>query len=209
MKKRHGKQQAVLVLGMHRSGTSATTRVLNLLGAALNSKMLAASQDNPKGFWESAEAVELHERLFSALSRTWYDMHALPSEWTSHPAAREAVMEILELVQRDFEGKLLWVIKDPRMCLFLPLWLEALASLDIDVKTLFVVRNPIEVSESLRIRNERERNQWRLGYAPVMWVQYLAMAEAATRRCQRTMLTYDELLTNWRAVAARIADALR
>jgi hypothetical protein len=70
------------------------------------------------------------------------------------------------------------------------------------------VRNPIEVSESLRVRNMREGNQWGLGYAPVMWAQYLATIEAATRNSQRAMLTYDELLTDWRAVVARVADDL-
>lgn len=202
------RQQAILVLGMHRSGTSAATRVLNLLGAELNKEMLDVSADNPKGFWESAEAVELHERLFKALSRTWYDMHALPPDWMSYPVVREAVAEIADLVRRDFDGKALWAIKDPRMCLLVPLWLEALQSLDIDVKSLFVVRNPIEVSESLRVRHTRERNQWGLGHAPLMWAQYLAEAEIATRHSPRAMITYDELLLDWRTTMGRVADDL-
>jgi hypothetical protein len=208
MSENRSRQQAVLVLGMHRSGTSAVTRVLNLLGAELNSEMLAAASDNPKGFWESARAVELHERLFAAMSRTWYDMHELPQDWVSHPVVRTAVKEIVELVRQDFDGTQLWGIKDPRMCLVVPLWLEALASLDIDVKALFVARNPVEVSASLRVRNTRERNQWGLGYAPVMWAQYLAAAEAATRDIPRAMLTYDELMADWQAVMTRVATDL-
>jgi hypothetical protein len=46
--------QALLVFGMHRSGTSALTRVLNLRGAALSRQMVAPKSDNPRGYWEPA-----------------------------------------------------------------------------------------------------------------------------------------------------------
>lgn len=199
------RQQALLVFGMHRSGTSATARVLNLLGAELSSELVETSFDNPKGFWEGAEVVAIHERFFAALSRTCYDMQKLPEGWVSHPVARQAVGEIVELVKRDFTGAALWTVKDPRMCLLAPLWLEALTSLDIEVKSLFVVRNPLEVTKSLHARSQQARNEWVLGYGPVMWGQYLVEAEIATRDSCRAMMTYDELLTDWRAVMSRVS----
>lgn len=46
----------ILVLGMHRSGTSAFTRLLNLAGAESPKNLMEAKTDNVRGFWES-EAV--------------------------------------------------------------------------------------------------------------------------------------------------------
>lgn len=197
------KQTALLVFGMHRSGTSATTRVLNLLGAELNNRVIDPRSDNPKGFWESAEAVDVHDRLLSELSRSWNDVRQLPIDWVNLPVARAALEDLVSLIKRDFSGTSLWVVKDPRMCLLAPLWLEALNSLGIDAKALFVVRNPWEVAESLRVRN-----QMGYGHAAMMWMQHLAVPERSTRHCVRVMITYDQLLRNWRSTMTRVAGGL-
>src|SRR5579859_1689857 len=93
---------AILVLGMHRSGTSATTRVLNLLGADLGANLLEAQADNAKGFWEHAEAVQIHEELLAALGRTWHDVREMPDDWLEQPASYAAIDKIARLIRRDF-----------------------------------------------------------------------------------------------------------
>ena len=57
---------AVLVLGMHCSGTSAITRLLNLRGVGLGRDLLPAKADNERGFWENRAILELHERFLAA-----------------------------------------------------------------------------------------------------------------------------------------------
>ena len=96
-------QRALLVLGMHRSGTSAVTRVLNLLGAHLGSELLATKADNKRGFWEHAEVVAVHERLLTALGRAWHDTRELPYGWLDSIAGRKARGEIIALIRRDME----------------------------------------------------------------------------------------------------------
>ena len=76
-----GRRRALLVLGMHRSGTSAVTRVANLLGADLSEHLIAPAPDNPSGFWEHADAVKINEDLLEGLGRTWYDMREMPRGW--------------------------------------------------------------------------------------------------------------------------------
>ena len=65
--------KAVLILGMHRSGTSAVTRVLNLLGVELGSHLMQPGKDNPSGFWEHQDVVAIHERLLEGLDMAWDD----------------------------------------------------------------------------------------------------------------------------------------
>lgn len=200
----HSQQTAILVFGMHRSGTSATTRVLNLLGAELGEQVIEPQFDNPKGFWESAEAVDIHDRLLGALSRNWSDVRRLPAGWIDLPVARSALDQLVSLIKRNFSGKALWVVKDPRMCLLAPLWLEALENLGIQAKALFVVRNPWEVAESLRVRNHLGH-----GHASMMWIQHLLEPELATRSTPRFMVTFDQVLHDWRATMLRVAEALQ
>ena len=82
------RSRAILVLGMHRSGTSAITRVLNLLGVELGAHLMpAAAGNNEGGFWEHMRVVEIHEALLHALGRSWHDLRPLPSEWMRSEAA--------------------------------------------------------------------------------------------------------------------------
>lgn len=192
------------MLGMHRSGTSATARVVNLLGADLGDNLVTPGSDNPDGFWEHAEAVRINDALLEGLGRTWYDMREMPPRWRETEAAQVAFGQIQALVRRDFQSNVLWAVKDPRMCLTAPVWIKALQALDYEVECLFVVRDPREVVDSLHVRNEWVREPLFL-----MWVQYLMEAEAATRHARRSLITYDELLSDWRTTMRRVADELQ
>lgn len=199
----HSQSTAILILGMHRSGTSAVTRVVNLLGADLGSHFLSPADDNPAGFWEHLSAYEIHERLLTALGRNWYDMTEMPKGWLEHPAAIRAQCEVEDLIRAEFLGSPLWAVKDPRMCRLAPLWLRATANLGIKATALIVVREPREVAESLR-----SRDGWLHGHSYVMWVQHLLEAEAATRSIRRTLVTYESLMRDWRSCMLGAADQL-
>src|SRR4051812_47384663 len=66
-------RSAILVLGMHRSGTSALTRVISLLGAELPRRMMPTQDDNAAGFWESLTLVALNNAILSRLQTRWDD----------------------------------------------------------------------------------------------------------------------------------------
>ena len=59
------KRVCLLVIGMHRSGTSALTHVLSLMGAALPQKLLGATLGNPMGHWEPVRLIEAHDALLA------------------------------------------------------------------------------------------------------------------------------------------------
>jgi hypothetical protein len=185
-------------MGMHRSGTSATTRVANLLGAELGDDLVQPGPDNPDGFWEHAEAVRINEALLGDLGRTWYDMREMPSDWQASDAASKALAQIEALVRKDFQTAPLCVIKDPRICLTAPLWIKALQGMGFEVGCLFVVRDPREVVNSLHVRN-----RWARQPLFLMWMQYLLEAESATRQVARTLIMFDQLLEDWRSTMER------
>src|ERR1700712_2357048 len=67
------KRRAILVLGMHRSGTSALSGVVNALGPAAPKPLLAPRADNPRGFFESAALADAHDDLLLSAGSYWDD----------------------------------------------------------------------------------------------------------------------------------------
>lgn len=197
-------RQAILVLGMHRSGTSALTRVLNLLGAELGSRLMpAVSGNNENGFWENQDAVDIHETLLTDLGRNWHDIREMPAGWTSSEAAARARAAIRRLISSDFAAAPLWALKDPRLCRLMPLWLDVLAEFGISARFVFVLRSPDEVAASLQARDG-----WSHAVSRLLWLQHMREAEEATRGHPRCVVHFDELIEDWNTVAGRIAREL-
>lgn len=191
----------ILVAGMHRSGTSATTRVLNLLGADIASDLVAGLPgDNDRGFWESHATYRLHDRLFAALGSAWHDPYPLPDGWQETDAAREAKRAIRDHIVKEFADSRVFVVKDPRVTRVLPLWLEALDELSIEPIIVIPFRNPIEVAASLERRDGLPLAQALLGY-----IQGNLEVERAGRGRRRIFQLYDDLVSDWRPFAAKLA----
>jgi hypothetical protein len=180
---------AVLVAGMHRSGTSALAGALNMLGLSLGERLLSPGEDNPKGYWEHQGVVEIHERLLASLSRRWDDVRPLPAGWIDSEAARVAANEVRTMVSNEFAETHVWAVKDPRICRFLPLWIEVLRELDIRPVVLFACRKPSEVAASIT-----SRNHWASPVGEMLWLRHVLEAERDSRGLTRTAVIYEDLL---------------
>lgn len=199
-----GSQQALLVLGMHRSGTSAVGGVLAGLGARMPRTPMGATSHNPRGYFESAELVRFHDRMLRAQGGSWRDWGAFDRHWLETPDGRAHVAEACELLSREFDDARLLLIKEPRICRFVPLWLAALDRLRIAPKVIIPVRHPLEVAQSLSVRNG-----FGLERSLLLWLRHVLDAEADTRTLPRAVVSYDDLLRDWRGQAARMAQALQ
>ena len=197
-------QRAILVLGMHRSGTSPTTRVLNLLGASLGTRLMPpVPNNNERGFWENLDAFDIDERLLGEIGRWWHDVREVPDDWLESAAASRAQAAIVPFIQAEFAASPLWAVKDPRICRLAPVWLRALAECGVRPGILFVVRHPLEVAASLQARDGLSRAR-----SLLLWTQHILEAERATRECSRVMVTYDQILEDWSGSMARVSRAL-
>jgi hypothetical protein len=196
-------QTPIVMLGMHRSGTSALAGALNYLGVDLGPTLLASSSDNELGFWEHAELVQLDEWILQVLGASWEDACALPAVWwKSEPVqlVRQAIADILE---HDFSKSRLWGVKDPRLCRLLPLWNAVLAESGCKPLYVIVFRHPRAVAASLMKRDGFPSDKSHL-----LWLRYNLDAEYWTRGYRRVFVGYDDLLDNWRVAAAQIQGAL-
>ena len=194
---------ALIVAGMHRSGTSALTRVLSLCGAALPEQLMGASENNPKGYFESERLYALHEELLAEAGTRWDDLSPFPRAWYASPNVGAWVARLREAVQAEFGSASLLTIKDPRVCKLVPLWVRALHDLEIEPVFVLPVRNPLDVAASLR-RAEGVGE----AKATLLWLHYFLAAERDTRGHRRAFASYDALLEDWRRVMARVESDL-
>lgn len=192
----------VAVLGMHRSGTSAATRLVNLMGFSLGPEqdLLPPQPDNPAGFWENASLVSLNDEILAALGGEWSAPPPLGAGWETsreleplRPRAAAAAASVL--------GARRWVWKDPRACLTLPFWTRILAR---EVAIVLVHRNPLEVAASL---HARDGFPVPLGLA--LWERYVRAGLAASAGRPVCVTRYDELVADPAAWCRRVAGFLR
>ena len=142
-------RRITLVLGMHRSGTSAIAGAIHALGAGLGGALVPAADDNPRGYFEHAATVEINETLLIDLDSGWDDPAPFAEGWLDTPAADAARRAIRALLARDFSGEGWWVLKDPRLCRLLPIWLPLLMEAGFHVDAVIAWRSPSGVVASL------------------------------------------------------------
>lgn len=187
------RRQALLVLGMHRSGTSALSGVLARLGAAGPKTMMPPTGDNPRGYWESSEIMRLNDEILASAGSRWDDWEAFNPAWRASPEGERLAGKIPAVVQAEFDDARLFVLKDPRICRILPVWVAALEGAGIQVKAVIPVRHPVEVARSLGARDGIPALQ-----ALLIWVRHVLDAERASRGLDRAFVSYQRLLQDWR-----------
>lgn len=195
----------LLVLGMHRSGTSALTRVMNLLGYDLPDALIGALDGNEAGHWEPRNIVLYNDRLLSDMQSVWHDFRALPVSRLGPAELKKADTQIAELIGREYHGADRIILKDLRICRFAPTYLDALEAGGYRVVSVISYRNPAEVVRSL----QKRRVNWPEGFgasqAALLWLRHVLDAELATRGLPRVFSAYGKFMADWRAEIDRMA----
>ncbi len=193
----------LIVLGVHRSGTSALAGALSLLGVELGEPLMPPrAGENTRGYYEHLEIYRFHQRLLEALGVSWDDLRS-PRLVAGDPPFAEQRDELAGILQRHFAGTLLWAAKDPRACRFVPLWDAALAELGCVPRYLIILRHPDEVAASLARRDLFSRDK-----SDLLWTDHYLAAEAATRGARRAFSSYAQLLRSPRDELDRLAEEI-
>jgi len=205
MKKQKAQQRTcILVLGMHRSGTSAITGVLEHLGVDTPSTPMGAHPTNPKGFFESQKMYQLHEKLLASAGTSWSDWQRFSPGWFDSPAAGEFQDMALEALAQEFGTSRLFVLKDPRICRLMPFWTTVLAAADIRPAVLHTHRNPLEVAASLQ-----ERDRLEPGYTHLLWLRHVLDGEHDSRGLPRCFTSFSQFLEEWPRIIERAQKQLQ
>lgn len=183
-------KRLVIILGMHRSGTSLVSQACQCMGAYLGEKneLLPATKANQDGFFENLKITDLDNDIMQLCNRRWYDLKEL--EWDSkNPKLLEKVGELKVCIQKLFKNSDKVAVKDPRISLLLPLWEKIICELDIEVRYIWVFRNPLEVAESLR-----KRNGYSIRHGILLWGYYNLSISKFLEEKDYFLLDYEDIL---------------
>jgi hypothetical protein len=194
-------QTAILVSGMHRSGTSAITRVLSLLGAALPGELIEAKSDNERGFWEGRSVIDLDESVLARFGSWWGGWESVEPRQLRR--SKRLVQRARTLIREEFPDNDLIVLKDPRVSRLLPLWQRALDEEGFRCVHVVALRHPGAVAGSLEARNALSPTA-----STLSWLAHTLDAEQHSRRQPRVFVSFENLLRDWRAEMGRVSRAL-
>ncbi|WP_047289491.1 sulfotransferase family protein [Pseudomonas protegens] len=196
------KKNVVIVLGMHRSGTSAIAASLEQLGLVMGSSLFKGDEWNPKGYFEERQIVEFNDKLLALYDRRWDS--PLPPIFERGPEWERCIDEAIALVQGLFGSTSAWGFKDPRTCLLAPFWGQVFSQMRIHPKLMMVVRDPTEVAHSLARRDGicADRTAWLWMSHLLGSLDYLDVAE------DMRFFAFDHLLDQPAEFIADVADWL-
>jgi hypothetical protein len=192
--------EAIIVLGMHRSGTSAVSGTLMRLGGGSPKHLMPSSDGNERGYFESLAFMNFHDQLLESADSIWHDWREFNPEWRRSAVAADFRRRAKELLLEEFEGSALPVLKDPRICRFAPFWFDVLREMEIRPSIVIPVRSPLDVARSLAARHRLS-----LTHGLLLWLRHVVDAEAQSRDLARSIFTWQEFRDNWRGVCERIA----
>lgn len=188
-----------VVLGMHRSGTSALSGMLEAAGLKAPSDVLGASSGNPTGYWESRRLVGLTDRfLTTRMGCSWAQLFRAPPCWDQHAMALTWVSQHLDGMAQCFETRDHIVLKDPRLCLLLSPLCPAWHAGGLGVDYLLILRSPIEVVASLT-----EIHPISALDALCLWIASVLNSERLTRYLPRRLISFPDLLAEPQEVLSR------
>jgi len=194
-------RQVILVLGMHRSGTSLLAGALAHLGAVAPRTLMAANEHNPLGYWESSAFADFHDRLLAAAGTAWDLWSEISLDAMDPTTLASFEEEFRTLLGQEFGAAPLVVVKDPRICRLVRFWIQQLEAAAIDVRPVLIGRNPFEVAQSLFARDGLSRE-----HALFLWLRHVLDAERFTRELPRAVIQYADVLSDWRSVVRHISS---
>lgn len=196
----------VVVLGMHRSGTSTVTRGLMVIGVELGDRLMPpVPDDNEKGFFEDMDVNAINMELYQSLEprRNWHTLAPLPGKELLHEKRMPLRLRAIDLLRSRLETTDCFGIKDPRLCHMLPFWQSVFEYLQLNVSYVIAIRNPISVARSLGRRDNFPPEK-----CHYLWLDHVLPSVLLTQGAPRVLVDYDLLLADPKKQIGRIAIQL-
>jgi hypothetical protein len=195
----------VVVVGMHRSGTSLCAHLLQTMGVNMADDA-GASPNNRKGHWERPRINDLNDRIFTRFGRGWNEaahILALPEHWLDDATVKAVKGELIGVLANGMSRPGLYGFKDPRTARLLPVWREVFAAVGAVPRFIFCIRNPAQVARSVHARDRMARDQ-----AEYRWLMYNAEAVIGLGDDAICLLPYEDWFARPEQTAQRLAAFL-
>ena len=196
-------KRLILVLGMHRSGTSAITRGLQAMGVSLGDRLLPPGGDNPTGYWEDRDVFQLNVDILDSIGATWDDLIPITLDRVEALKSTDFLPRAIDLLQHKFLTAELVGIKEPRLTKLLPFWIHVFRACNLQTDYIIAIRHPLSVAKSLAVRNALPPDR-----SYLLWLTHIIPSLSETQTARRVLVDYDRLMQTPNRELQRIANLL-
>ncbi|MFC1590799.1 glycosyltransferase [Candidatus Omnitrophota bacterium] len=196
-------KKCILTIGMHRSGASAIAGLLERLGVEFGKNTMGLDFDNPPGSYEHRGIVNVNEDIIRSLGGSWDNIPDISDGWFLCGDALRYKEKIGRMIAQDFNGYEIFGIKDPRISVLLPLYIDILDDLRIKPFYVIAIRKEIEVCRSLGARGGIPLNR-----SIALYDKYMEAIERATKDKDKMYIYFEDVIDDPLSVASRIKQRL-
>lgn len=168
---RQMRREVILLIGMHRSGTSLLGSLVEGLGISVGDTLHPADPHDPACCFEDGTCVDIQERMLQALGQPWAGergMLPFPAQWWRAPEMASLVEELANWIDHRLETDgVTWAFKDSHITRFLPLWRELLGKRGLIPRCILAARDPAEV-----VASEATRDGIPADRVLLIWLRY-------------------------------------
>jgi hypothetical protein len=190
----------VVVLGMHRSGTSVITRAMETMGAAFGDNLMPAVPGvNDKGFFEDLDIYAINQEILSLGGADWHSLAPIDFDRIDEASLLTIRERAINLLKKKCENKI-FALKDPRISRLLPFWKPVFDSLGVCVVYALAIRNPMSVERSLGKRNNFSPEK-----SFLLWLMHTLLPIEDTKGMRRVLVNYDKLMEDPRGELTRMS----
>lgn len=194
----------VVVLAMHRSGSSVLTRGLQALNVDLGDNLMPpVPNNNETGFWEDLDLNSINERLFGLLGSSWDRLDLASDVDFESDEFFDLRMEARSVLASKTSCDDVFGFKDPRTAVLMPFWKAVFADAGLAPRYVISVRSPFEVALSLQ-----KRDGFPLSKGFLLWAKHALGMLRHTKDCPNVFVSYQNLLDAPSSELCRIASIL-
>ena len=188
---------------MHRSGSSAITKGLDVMGIELGTQLMPANVHNELGYFEDIEINQLNIELLKTKNHDWNSLTPIKSDEFQGEQFTPIRNKAIAALRNKLENVDVFGIKDPRLCRTLPFWMDIFSELNVTVSYVIILRNLEDIAASLFKRDAfpRVKSQY-------LWLQHMLPVFLETAGLDRTILDYDDLISDPEIVITWLANQL-
>lgn len=183
-------KRLITILGMHRSGTSAITRGLNVLGVELGDRLMPPKEgNNAKGFFEDIDLNALNTEMLQTLGSDWHYLAPIEPGNVESLHQKGYFLRAVDLLRQKTADVSTFGFKDPRLSKLLPFWQQVFAHCGFDTGYVLAIRNPLSVAQSLAKRDGFNHEK-----SYMLWLGHVLASLSHTEAHSRVLVDYDHFL---------------
>lgn len=184
-------KKLVVVLGMHRSGTSVITRGLCCVNVTLGNRLIPPAEDNDKGFWEDIDINNLNVEMMSLIGKDWHHLGPILPSDVELLKSKGYVERAIDLLNLKLSNVRCFGFKDPRTAKLFEFWKNVFKVGNYNVSYILALRNPLSVVRSLEKRDKFEEEK-----SFLLWIDHVICSLECARGNEFIIIDYDLLMTD-------------